>query len=663
MFRRFAVLFVALALVGSAVPAAAEVVASGVVVVIPRSVPEGSTFTMQARYDGSGGPPDGMVRIRWADGNEITVDPPTSTPYLVTEDHAFGDDGAETIRVWFRVGSDLYRGAESLVVTNVAPHLAPIPDAFAPVGERWELTVDFTDPGADRFTVTVEWGDGGSSSRDAEPGDRFVHTYDTAGTVTASVSVIDHDGGSDTITFPVEVGMGCFGRRVTVDMAALGITSFTGGDGDDVVAGSDAADVIVTGGGDDAVCAGGGADTVTAGDGNDRVDGGPGDDRIKGQGGADALLGGMGSDVLIGGGGGDVLHGGTGRDTLKGGMGADFLFRSESPSADTMFPGKGADVADVGKRGLDGSIRRYLTAAEALAFQGAARLSDFTTYHPAGQARVTNIQTLADAISGYVVMPGEWFSLNDVVGPRTAAKGYVQAGAIIAGYVQCCDNAANIGGGTSQFATTFYNAIFFSGLEDAPVSLRSRPPNIANSPHTLWFSKYPAGREATMGYPDNDVRFRNDTDAAVLIITDHGPRATADHITVRMYGDTGGRTVEAIHSCRPPGWTIFPEVNAPAQACATYTTSQKVYEANANMSPGTSHTTPSQAGFRITVTRVIHWPDGTITSVPFPWRYDAGFIIIETHPCNIPRGYAGYTGETCPAGGGGGGGGGGLEPM
>ena len=614
---------------------------------------------MSARYDGSGGPPDPTVRIRWADGDESTQDSPSSAPFTVTEDHAFADEGPQTIRVWFRVGSNLYRGAGALVVTNVAPKLAPIRDAFAPVGERWELAVDFTDPGEDRWTVTVDWGDGASSSRDVSPGDRLSHTYAAAGVVTARLSVTDHDGGSDAITFPVEVGVGCFGRRVTTDMTALGITRFTGGDGPDVVVGTDGPDVIETGGGDDAVCAGGGDDTVVAGAGADSVDGGSGSDRIHGQGGADALLGGSGRDLLLGGGGGDVLHGGSGRDTLKGGAGADFLFRSESPSRDSMRPGRGADVSDVGKRGTDGAIRRYVTADEALAMQGASRLSRFTTFHPAGQARVINIQTMADSVSGYLVMPGEWFSLNEVIGRRTTAKGYVPAGAIIGGWVQCCDNPANVGGGTSQFATTFYNAIFFSGLEDVPVSLRSRPPNIANSPHTLWFSKYPAGREATMGYPDNDVRFRNDTDTAVLIVTAHGPRATADRITVRMYGNTGGRTVEAVHSCRPPLWTIFPDVNAPEQRCRTSTTSQKVYQADASLSPGTSYTTPSQPGFRITVTRVIHWPDGHTTRVAFPWKYDPGPIIVETHPCNIPRGYAGYTGEACPSSGGGGSTGGG----
>ena len=652
MSRPLAVLLFGMVIGVATLPAAAaDVFGSGVVVIVPASTPEGSSFRLKATYDGSGGAPDGAVRIRWDATTETNLGPPSSPPYALTTRHIFTDDGTTTIPVWFRVGSDLYRGAASIEVTNVAPTLVDVADDFAPLGEPFSLEVDFTDPGADTHTVAIDWGDDTILRPTASgSGRRFAHTYTTAGTVSVTVGVVDDDGGADSASFQMEVGEGCFGRKVTVDMAAMGVHSFTGTDADDVVLGTSGDDTIYTRGGADAVCAGKGDDVVIAGPGNDQVDGGQGADRIKGLDGADALEGGPGADLITGGGGRDVLHGGSGVDILQGGSGDDFLFRSESPGADTMRPGKGADIAETGQRGTDGAIRRYLTAEEAMALRGAGLLSEFTTYHPVGQARVTNIQTIADAVNGYVVMPGEWFSLNAVVGPRTQAKGYVLAGAILGGFVQCCDDPANVGGGTSQFATTFYNAIFFSGLEDVPTSLRSRPPNVANSPHTLWFSKYPAGREATMGYPGNDVRFRNDTGTAVLIVTDHGPRATADHITVRLYGDTGGRTVEAIHSCRPPLTTIFPEVNAPRAACATYATSQRVYVANRSYSPTRSDVTPGQRGFNITVTRVIHWPGGATTSIPFPWHYDAGPMVIETHPCNIPRGYAGYTGEVCPPG-------------
>ena len=155
------------------------------------------------------------------------------------------------------------------------------------------------------------------------------------------------------------------------------------------------------------------------------------------------------------------------------------------------------------------------------------KVSSFTTYHPSGQRRVINIQTLADEIGDSVVLPGETFSINDTAGKRTLEDGYVRAGAIIGGEVTCCDSPINIGGGTSQFATTFYNAVFFGCYED-----------VFHQPHSLYFSRYPFVREATLGFPAPDVKFRNDSETAVYIDTTYTPGS----ITVTLYGDNGGRT-------------------------------------------------------------------------------------------------------------------------
>ena len=154
-------------------------------------------------------------------------------------------------------------------------------------------------------------------------------------------------------------------------------------------------------------------------------------------------------------------------------------------------------------------------------------VSSFTTYHPSGQRRVINIQNLADEIGDSVVLPGETFSVNDTAGKRTVEDGYVRAGAIINGKVTCCDSPINIGGGTSQFATTFYNAVFFGCYED-----------VFHQPHSLYFSRYPYVREATLGFPAPDVKFLNDSDVAVYINTSY----TSGSITVTFYGDNGGRT-------------------------------------------------------------------------------------------------------------------------
>ena len=142
-------------------------------------------------------------------------------------------------------------------------------------------------------------------------------------------------------------------------------------------------------------------------------------------------------------------------------------------------------------------------------------VAEFTTNHPCCESRVTNIQTMADAIRGYYMVPGETVSFNDYIGPRTREKGYVPAGAIRGGYM-----TDEVGGGVSQFVTTMFNAAFFGGLELD--EYRS---------HSVYFSRYPFGREATLSVPGPDLVLTNTTDYPVLI----WPTYTANSITVSLY--------------------------------------------------------------------------------------------------------------------------------
>ncbi|MHB8870436.1 MAG: peptidoglycan binding domain-containing protein, partial [Thermoleophilia bacterium] len=59
------------------------------------------------------------------------------------------------------------------------------------------------------------------------------------------------------------------------------------------------------------------------------------------------------------------------------------------------------------------------TTADAQALQIVERVSSFTTEYPAGQSRVQNIHRIADLVDGVVLRPGEQFSINGHVGPRT----------------------------------------------------------------------------------------------------------------------------------------------------------------------------------------------------------------------------------------------------
>lgn len=158
------------------------------------------------------------------------------------------------------------------------------------------------------------------------------------------------------------------------------------------------------------------------------------------------------------------------------------------------------------------------------------RVAGFTTNHPPGQPRVTNIHRMADMVRGSVIAPGETFSLNATTGPRTTAKGFVAAPIILDATF-----AEDVGGGVSQFSTTLFNAAFFAGLEIHEYMA-----------HGIYISRYPYGREATLSYPGPDLKIHNNTPYGILI----WPSYTDTSISVDLYstpyvvGEQTGQTVE-----------------------------------------------------------------------------------------------------------------------
>jgi vancomycin resistance protein YoaR len=130
-------------------------------------------------------------------------------------------------------------------------------------------------------------------------------------------------------------------------------------------------------------------------------------------------------------------------------------------------------------------------------------VSEFTTYFPHSDYRNTNLGRAAELINGTVLKPGEVFSLNDTVGERTAENGFTRGFIIDDGVL-----VEDFGGGVSQVATTVYNAAFFAGLKD-----------VEHHPHSLYFDRYPMGREATVAWGALDLRFQNNTPYGILIET------------------------------------------------------------------------------------------------------------------------------------------------
>ncbi|MCB1245866.1 MAG: VanW family protein, partial [Acidimicrobiia bacterium] len=248
-----------------------------------------------------------------------------------------------------------------------------------------------------------------------------------------------------------------------------------------------------------------------------------------------------------------------------------------------------------------------LTTEEAQALTALKPLGGFTTTHPANQARVINIQQMADDVDGAIVPAGAEWSINDYVGERTEAKGYVAAPAIINGEPYCCDHPANIGGGVSQFGTTLFNAVFFSCLED-----------VEHQPHSLYFTRYPMGREATLGVPGPDVRFRNNTNAPVLIKTAYTDRS----ITVKMYGDNGGLVCTDI--------THDPTDIVPFE-------DELVADETGEVNPGEQVEDRSGIdGFLVKVDRMVTYPDGRQeVDLNLVWRYRPLSHRILVHPCEV----------------------------
>jgi vancomycin resistance protein YoaR len=160
-------------------------------------------------------------------------------------------------------------------------------------------------------------------------------------------------------------------------------------------------------------------------------------------------------------------------------------------------------------------------------------VGSFTTHHPPGQPRVRNIHHIADLVRGQVILPGTTFSVNAFVGRRTAAKGFVSAPVIQEGLF-----AEDFGGGVSQFATTLFNAGFLAGLEFPEYQS-----------HSIYLTRYPYGREATLNYPHPDLKIRNSTPYGVLI----WPTYTGSGITVTLYSTKYWKVTQTGQTKSPSG--------------------------------------------------------------------------------------------------------------
>ncbi|HXR12107.1 MAG TPA: VanW family protein, partial [Gaiellaceae bacterium] len=190
--------------------------------------------------------------------------------------------------------------------------------------------------------------------------------------------------------------------------------------------------------------------------------------------------------------------------------------------------------------------------------------------------RIHNVQLVAHLVDDKLIAPNETFSFNKTTGERTAAKGFLIAPVIVNGEL-----TTGLGGGVCQVSTTVFNAAF-----DAGVKITDR------TNHALYISHYPQGRDATVDYPDVDLRFVNDTGHWLLLRTFVGPSA----LTVSLYGTPTGRKVVStttplvVHGKTPIKKTVDPTlkrgeqiIDDPGEPAMTTSVTRDVYSSDGKL--------------------------------------------------------------------------------
>lgn len=144
------------------------------------------------------------------------------------------------------------------------------------------------------------------------------------------------------------------------------------------------------------------------------------------------------------------------------------------------------------------------TAADLAGVSTAGVLGEFETrYNTAANAaeRTHNLRVAASKIDGTVLLPGEVFDFNAVVGERNEANGFRPAPVISAGEI-----TDGVGGGTCQISGTLHAAAFFAGL-----------PIVERAPHSRPSSYIKLGLDAMVTWPRMNFRFRNDREFPIVL--------------------------------------------------------------------------------------------------------------------------------------------------
>lgn len=150
------------------------------------------------------------------------------------------------------------------------------------------------------------------------------------------------------------------------------------------------------------------------------------------------------------------------------------------------------------------------------------------------EAQRENIMKAANALNGLKIKPGETFSFNRAVGPRTLERGYRPASSYLENII-----AETVGGGICQVSSTLYAA-----------SLEAEVTILQRVSHRYQVSSVAPGRDATVWYGKADLQWRNDTGATILIEA----RVQGSQLLMALRGKRGKKvdvSTRRVESFRP----------------------------------------------------------------------------------------------------------------
>ncbi|HBX22316.1 MAG TPA: vanomycin resistance protein VanB [Desulfotomaculum sp.] len=202
---------------------------------------------------------------------------------------------------------------------------------------------------------------------------------------------------------------------------------------------------------------------------------------------------------------------------VPGRMGTKIDFAALEKDITEQITANRAELLEVTLPVIDVAPLRTTQDIESMEINGL--IAQYSTRFDAGQAdRTYNIRVAAAALDGLLIAPGEEFSFNRVVGPRSSEAGYKSANVIVNNEL-----VPGLGGGVCQVSSTLYNAVLLANLKI-----------VERNNHSLPVSYVPIGRDATVVYGAVDFKFANNADFYIYAKS----IVSGNNLTVKLYGNT-----------------------------------------------------------------------------------------------------------------------------